>query len=288
MSHLLRLTTCLFFLASFSPASLHAAYPDVVLADNPMAYWRLGETSGNTAVNQGSLASAADGTYSGLMTWGVKGLIDNEADTAVDFQGGHVRMSNVNGINRRGPFEEKSIELWFRADSLSRRQVLYEQGGGTRGLAIYLDGGTLYVCGWNRANDGGRVAAPWGNSPAPLSVSTTIEAGRVYYVALVMDGDSNGFGGSIDGYLNGRHFGQVSGVGLLYNHNPAVIGTAVSGIRFHDNDTSTNNRSFDGVIDEVALYDTALTASQIRAHFDAGSNGSSPAGVRILKWVEVQ
>lgn len=37
-------------------------YKDAVLCDNPLLYYRLGETSGTSAVNSGSLASM-NGTY---------------------------------------------------------------------------------------------------------------------------------------------------------------------------------------------------------------------------------
>ena len=39
------------------------AYEAAVLADNPTGYWRLNETSGNTAANLGTRGSVFDGTY---------------------------------------------------------------------------------------------------------------------------------------------------------------------------------------------------------------------------------
>ena len=36
-----------------------------ILALNPIAYWKLDETSGTTAINYGTLGTAANGTYSG-------------------------------------------------------------------------------------------------------------------------------------------------------------------------------------------------------------------------------
>ncbi|MCA9208134.1 MAG: LamG domain-containing protein, partial [Planctomycetales bacterium] len=261
---------------SFVTKSAIAAYADTVLADGPVAFWRLDESSGSTAVNLGTLGSSANASYSGGHSKGQSPLISGDG-TSVDFSGGNVTPGSTNGISSGGPFTEKTIELWFKADSLSGRQVLYEQGGGTRGLAVYLDGNTLYVAGWNRANDdGGGAAAPWG-SPAPVYVSsgTSISTDTVYHVVLVMDGDTSGTGGTIEGFLNGQSFGQAAGVGRLWNHNPAVIGNATGGIRFHDNNTLTNNRDFDGNIDEVALYNTALSSAQVQQHYQAGAGGSS-------------
>jgi len=256
-----------------------AAYSDVVLADNPIAYWKLDETSGSTAVNDGSLGSAANGSFVSAHTKEATSLVAGPG-TSVLFSGGSVSFGNINDINRAGPFTQKTIELWFRPHSLSGRQVLYEQGGGTRGLNIYLDGGDLYLAGWNQANDdGGGGAAPWG-TPSPVFVSLlgAVATNTTYHVVLVMDGDASGTSGAITGYLNGVSIGQQVGVGRLWNHNPAVIGDAVAGTRFHDNNTSTTNRDFDGQIDEVALYNTALSAAQVLLHFQEGNQSAGLVG----------
>ncbi|REJ68876.1 MAG: LamG domain-containing protein [Planctomycetota bacterium] len=252
-----------------------AAYQDVVLADSPVAYWRVDETSGSTATNIGSLGSSANATYYGTHTKGQTPLVAD--GTSIRFTNGRVSPGQTSGISTGGPFTEKTIELWFQANSVSGRQVLFEQGGGTRGLNVYLDGSTLYVAGWNRANDdGGGAAAPWG-TPTPVFVSsgTPIQVGEVYHVVLVMDGDAAGTTGTIEGFLNGQSFGSSSGVGRLWNHNPAEIGDANAGVRFHDNNTSSSNREFDGYIDEVALYNVALSSTRIQAHYDEGINDGS-------------
>lgn len=49
------------------------AYRDVILADSPAAYHRLGESSGTVAVDASS--SALNGTYEGTHTKGVTGAL---------------------------------------------------------------------------------------------------------------------------------------------------------------------------------------------------------------------
>lgn len=60
-------------------------YSAAVLADNPTAYWRLGDASGITAVD--AAASPHNATYNGAPTLGSTGLLVGSADTAVVFNG---------------------------------------------------------------------------------------------------------------------------------------------------------------------------------------------------------
>jgi hypothetical protein len=60
-------------------------YPDHVLDDGAVAYWRLGEASGTTAVD--ATGNGHDGTYVFSPTLGVTGLLINDVDTAATFTG---------------------------------------------------------------------------------------------------------------------------------------------------------------------------------------------------------
>ena len=52
------------------------AYRDAVLADSPVGYWRLAETTGAAVDTAGN---AAGGTYNGGMTRGVPGALANDS-----------------------------------------------------------------------------------------------------------------------------------------------------------------------------------------------------------------
>lgn len=64
-----------------APAEARAGYYEQVMSDNPIAWWRLGESSGSTASNE--IVTAADGTYNGGFTLGqtndLPGLLGNAA-----------------------------------------------------------------------------------------------------------------------------------------------------------------------------------------------------------------
>ena len=64
-------------------------------------------------------------------------------------------IANNSDFNSSGPYSDKTIAIFFETSGdVSRRQIVYEQGNKNRGLNIYLDGGKVYFCVWNVANDG--------------------------------------------------------------------------------------------------------------------------------------
>ena len=270
-----------------TPSLGFAGYTDEVESDAPAFWWRLDEgPDEDFAINSGEEFSD-DGTYQDAEL-GVPGLIASEpASTAVRFDGelSQLTLVNADGFNLGGPWEEKSVVLWFQADDPDTvdEQVIFDEGGTTRGLNVYVQDGEVVVGAWNRAaGDGGGVASPWPTDNGGMEitlVSAPITAGETYQVAMVMEGDPNGFDGTLTGYLNGQPIGEEEGVGLLYAHsNTGAIGYQASQSAFPGLNSTGTGAYFSGVVDEVALYNTALSADRILAQFQAaGGAGGDPA-----------
>ena len=268
---------------AFSLPAKAQSYSEIILADQPFAYWRLDESGGGPAENLGTnVAESAQYSGDSQLEFGVAGLADPD-NAAVRFNGldedqffddgvavgGRVDIANSNLSNSGGPYPEKTIELWFNADTVDpeSHQVLYEQGGSTRGMAIYIFDGELVLGAHNSNNDDGNISTPWpGGTDGDRElafVKTNIEANTTYHTALVMDGSTDGTTGTITGYLNGEAFGVVEGIGQIFAHTDDI---AIGGLRaqtlFEDgglgNDVDTELRFFQGVIDEVALYNLSL------------------------------
>jgi hypothetical protein len=242
----------------------------LVLEGLPIAYWRLGEFSGTAAVNLGSLGPSVQGTYVGGVTHPVPGLLVRDDHPATLFDGisGQVNIPDNPAINTSGPLPSKSIELWFKADDPTGRQVLYEQGGITRGMNVYVEDSMLYVGAWNVNNDDGGATSPWG----PFFLSTPIEAEAVYMADLVLEADPTGFSGVLRGYLNGVEFGSLTGIGQLFNHGDNIaIGAMRQNAVFDGGNGSGDGFWFAGIIDEVALYNRVLTPEEIAWRYYNGS-----------------
>ncbi len=284
-----------------------------VLLDNPFAYWRLGETEGNLANNE--VSGIHTGTYTGNPGLGAERLVPGDSSSAVLFDASaqnFIAIANhadINNLGGNAGWTEKTIEFWFKARNLpnsspamegqpiSQRQVIYEQGGATRGINVYLVGtedgddpneAELWFNILNRAETAWGGTVPFnedqGLSPndEAVAVGTTIQKDTVYHAVLVFQGDDSGdLAGGITGYLNGEAFGESIGAHILFNHTDGIaIGRRNNEVSFHDMIingggapeifNSSEQFYYDGWLDEFALYNVALSADQVKAHYEAG------------------
>lgn len=223
-----------------------------ILGGNPVLYYALDETTGGTAVNQGSGGSALDGTYRNGVTKGAESLYEYGASPSAQFDGvnDYISVPNSSLINL-GSVAERTVELVFKADDVGGRQVLYEEGGGTNALNIYIDNGKLYA---NARDDG---------DFGPFNFNTDIVAGETYHVAAVYsDAD-----GTFKQYVNGELVGTGAINRPLSNHSGAIgIGRMNSATYFHDGPGTGNGFEFKGKISNVALYNEALDERTMVKH----------------------
>lgn len=226
---------------------------NLILNDSPVAYWNLNETSGTTVDNLGSEGSAVDGTTTGGPTLGVSALYAG-GGTAVDFDGTNDGILIPDSVEiNTGTYTAKTVELVFNADDVTTRQALYEEGGGTHGFSIYLDGGNVYVTG---EHDGQWIDA---------NINASVSTGTTYHVAFVFDQPNNSF----EGFLDGVSMGSVTVNNATFPAHSGDIGIGYSpdGLQFHDGEGG-GGFYFDGRISDVGIYTTALTDAQIDAHSD--------------------
>jgi len=118
--------------------------------------------------------------------------------------------------------------------------VIWEQGGGTRGLSFYLDSGNLYINGWNLAE------TEWG----PTGLNSSVSANTAYVATLVMNANA----GTFKGFVNGESIGSVSGIAQLYNHSDdCAFGHKEGGTKFHDGTSSGAGNLPDGDLWEAGF-----------------------------------
>ncbi|MFK7840554.1 MAG: LamG-like jellyroll fold domain-containing protein, partial [Bdellovibrionales bacterium] len=133
------------------------------------------------------------------------------------------------------------------------------------GLTIYLDGDVLYVTGeddqggqrWNDANI---------NSTQIPSGAVNIVPGQTYHVAFVYNAATDSFSGYLDGVL--MNSVGTDGAANFPSHSGDIgIGGVNGGVQFHDGENNTGNGfNFAGRISDVAIYNRALSVSELSDH----------------------
>jgi hypothetical protein len=171
--------------------------------------------------------------------------------------GVHVPDSDFINITN-GPWSNRTIMAVFNCADVSKseKQTVFEEGGRTRGLTIYVFEGEAYVGGWNR--DATQV--DWNGT----WISALIGSNEWHAAALVIrDGTNTVEDGKFEMWLDGVLIDSAPGA-EIYNHsNDNSIGYTKENNVFHDDDGSGDGWYFEGLIDEVWILNEALSPGDL-------------------------
>jgi hypothetical protein len=188
-------------------------------------------------------------------------VVDGLKGKALQFDGVDdlVQIPDSPNINSGGPWTNRTVISLFRCDDVTKegKQTIYEEGGRTRGLVIYVFEGEVYVGGWNRAEYNWNGA--WLSAP--------ISSNAWHAVAFVIrDGTGAVEDNKFEMWMNGNLIDRAPG-GQIHGHGDNVgIGATNQNTVFHDEDGSGSDRDFfGGVIDEIWIFNDALTETELGA-----------------------
>lgn len=214
----------------------------------------------STSLNSGSLGSAANATNADGVILGVPGPLAAAGDAAAQYTGGsqatpvNTTLAYNPALNP-GSSSPFTIEFWVNpaanvTDGSGPSPVFNRVSSSPRSGWVFFQRAENQ--GWNFAMYSGS-----GTSVGMQLTGGTYTAGTWSLVAVVFDGVSPVL------YVNGVNVGAtVTGSG--YNASTAAT------LSIGSYDTGAN--PFTGLIDETALYGTALSASQLLGHYKAASN----------------
>ena len=233
-----------------------ANFATVVLADGPIGFWRLGEAPGSASAADAS-GHGNTGTYSsaGIML-GQPGF--HGGDTASLFDGvtGRIVVPNSISLNPRQITMEAKIS-WSGPNGLQQR--IFEKSSFAE-LAQY---------GLNVIDSGHVLVELRTITSGTLSIAATstgvVTLGKETHVAATYDGKV------IRIFLNGILDSETSAggnAGDLSTKPPPSQGSDL-GIGNQSVYVPPRDRPFNGLIDEVALFDKALTDKQVLAHYQS-------------------
>ena len=223
-------------------------YSDLALSHGPVAYWRLGESSGTTAVDA---TGAHNGTYQNSVTLGASGAIAGDTNKAANFGGGANDRVQVNpfGVASSGI----TILAWFKANNFGDDRFI-AKATGTNVPSAHWSLGT-------DSNDTLKAQIKIAGTTRELTPAvSTMSTDVWYFIAVTYDGST------MRVYLDGVQVGSAAYAGAV--SNDSTVAVALGNLP-----TGAGNRAFNGAVDEAAVYDNALSAAQIAALYAAADGG---------------
>jgi hypothetical protein len=244
-----------------------SVYTIEVAADTPAAWWRLGEQSGTVTLD--SSGNGHDGVYRGGAVFGTRiGLVYGSSDNAIEFDGVD-DYAEVPPVVTGFPF---TVEGWISWSSgASQQPTIYAQQTFSEDAQLNVRGLTT-----------GAIVASIGTGFTNLtpvvmqqafSNATTYGDGQPHHVAAVFNNGSTPPDLWVDGVLVGTATVDIGTVVW-----PGTIGMFGS-IGLYGLPTVITG----GLVDESAVYLSALSGARIAAHYEAGATpwiGDLP-GVRV-------
>ena len=273
-----------FFSLALAPCA-GAAYVDIVLADHPVAYYRLSETTESAAVSD-----TADDT--GVPQQGAQdGSFNNFTDTAVNVAGPrptafpgfesdnsaasfdssrYVAVADTTALQITGAL---TLEAWINVHNLP----------GTNGnagiVAKYVGSGdkrayNLYIDGQSGSQALGLVISPDGtfSSAAVLTDNVALDEDEWLHVVGTFDPNT-----AMRLYIDGQQAASTtSGVPSQIANTSADLWL---GVQYH---LGTTGNFLDGLLDEVAIYNRVLSPSEIEEHYQTGVTIPEPSAAAML------
>lgn len=279
------------------------AYPTAVLADAPVGYWRLNETPDNGAGNLGVLAHDYRGGHNGYYTnaelayQGFNPLAD--PDTAARF-GQYVVTPNsyvadIKDVDFSIPAgtggRAFSIEAWAAGGSQETDAAIVTKGYNgilTAGTGTGTEQFVLDVVGGPPRTFRFLVRDAAGNATVAQSSVPPYDPNTFMPVWHHLVGVCDQPNGKVYLYVDGLLAASANigvNVGILAQPMPMTIGAR------KQNDLSQFNQQWSGLIDDVALYNAALSPSQVLNHYYGAqlppaitlqpTNTTTPEGVAV-------
>jgi hypothetical protein len=223
-----------------SQATVH---PEKVKPSSAVSRWSMDDAD----VDSGTITDtwgSNDGTINGATT-GATGIGHTGEAFSFDGSDDYVSPPNI-GLTEGPPF---TISVWVKAESTGNHRVIYSEdytGDVSNNVALMKDSSDKWRF-WVR-NQSGTAANIY---------SSTFSTGKWYHLVAVNNG-------TMRLYVNGVEEGHTSDPGGTHTKD-------ASGIGYRPN---SNDLYFNGKIDEVRIYNTALTQQQIWKLYNIGRNAN--------------
>ncbi len=233
-------------------ATSSVAYQTTLLSAAPYAYWRLNETSGTIA---NDYLGAFNGTYGNAVVLGTAG------PRPADFLGFELTNTAALFSNNINNSSVTLPALNLNTNTVTITAWLYPIGGQASytGLVFCRSGTT--TAGMNYNGAGTDLGYTWNNDGNTWGWNSGVQppANQWSFVALSLKANSATV------YLKNAS-GQQTATNILSHPNQAFGGTGTVGTDTY----SAAARTFNGIIDEVAVFNYAMSPAQVQQLYDEG------------------
>lgn len=242
-----------------------------------VAHYTLDDSEPATTVLDSS-GLGNNGTNSG-QTFGITGIDGTaiQAGTGSAFNSDNILgpTSTTLGI---GGNNARTVSLWLNADSIYNEMAVLGFGSGSNRQQFIITVEDLGVA----SGVGASIGLRYGSGNVGYNNGSDIQTETWYHVAFVYDGTTLDFdqvdGTGFSAYINGTIVSSVDG-----NKGQAGNALNTSSTALRIGNSSTDNRGFNGKIDDVQIYDTALDATEIAYIFNnPGTVIPEPSSAALL------
>jgi hypothetical protein len=231
-------------------------YSQTVLADNPLGFWLMNETSGTTLTDQGSGAK-------NMTTYQSPTLNQNTGLTGIpktiSFNGSNQYASTgLQSTYNLAPSGNWSVEGWFSTTDTSGPDAVFAIRGNTLpggnndilcAAFTHITANKLTIAVTDSATSGSVL----------LTSSTSVNSGAYFYFAVTAVS-----GGALKLYINGTEEASSTASRYTGSNSRAFMAAAQS-----DGGSGIQN-FFNGKCMAPAIYNTTLSTTKITQHYNKG------------------
>jgi hypothetical protein len=234
-------------------ATTSFAFPAFTVSNSPVAYWRLNETNGSTTALDS--VGGYNATYGSAVTPGVAGP---QPPDFLGFETTNTAALLTNGVNNSW-LTMPALNL--NTNTVTITAWIYPLGSQAAYTGLVFCRGGNTVAGMNYDATGANLGYTWNNDENTWGWSSGLQppANQWSFVAVVVQP-----AGTVAYLLN------TNGVQVATNAYPNPVQAFAETGTIGTDTYASAARTFNGVLDEVAVFNHALTPAQIQLLYENG------------------